>query len=1263
MQNIEEIQRKVNINQLPDNFDRPIIASTSFKRCHNPRFQTTQEKWYQTYTLSEGFAKNKGCDMSFSKNYPEFKVGSEVSAIEALNHLPNIFGLDTRPKIFDNVSKQWVLLDSGSVVSCYPAGPNDILDPTFKLKSVNGGTIDTFGYKEMTLRIGRKTYSIQAIIAAVPTPIFGWDIFRKYKLTLDWNDKGQQILVDKKANIESILKHEVISTDSVPRIQEIHSSQEWESSYFEYQCMKKLNNNESILASIEIAENAEAPFTIDNLPFSAEVDPDTDLYFARNQEALAKLQPTYANLVNKYPSILKTKFNKELKHQITHSIDTGQAKPIKSKVRPLNVNSEKSKQGHKIWQEMEKMGVIERVDPSMLNEWSFPLHLVKKPGQQSYRPCIDYRPINLVTKADCYPLPILKNFNKKIQGSKIFSKLDLRSAFFNLPIHEDSIKKTCVLSPWGGAFVFRRLPFGLKNGPSSWQKFLDHVLSGIDGIYTYLDDILCYSENEEKHLSLLEEIFNRLDHYGLSLALDKCEFGQTSIDYLGFHVNTTGICPLPAKIEALRKIPEPTSQKELLQFLGGLNYFRSCLSGLSKKGKFHNAANLLQPLYSAATVNIPSKRHFGQIWDNSPILKESFEDAKNLLAKATTLAHQDPNLPLALYSDASQHSIGAVLMQKQGHKYVPLGYFSRHLPVEKESWAVYRKELLSAQASIRYFISEIYGRDCTLYSDHKPLCDAYKGGGFQLHDPVAQRALLEISQFVSDVIHVPGKDNTGGDFFSRLQPTIQISSTQLVQSIVEGHKLEALSPKTILEAQRECPEITKIKDSANKWTDLQFGIARFGETELFCELTGAKPRPYLPAPLRKFVIEQLHNGLDHAGEKITKKRVAMYYYWKGIKDQVELFVKTCHGCQSVKPSKLKPPHIGNFELPDQRFSHIHLDIVGPLPPSKEYKYLLTIKDRATKFLQAIPLIKPTSENIAEAFMLHWASIFGLPSICTSDQGPNLTSGIFNGLKENLGIKVTHSPIYHPQTNGLIERAHQSIKNSIKAKFIEMGDKYQDQWIHYLPWALLGIRSAFNSDLGTSSAEMTLGMHPQLPGTVLADPEDINLSPGHMETILTKLQIKNNRVAVPTSLNKPNPIVDPLPDSITHVYVKKHDTKGLSVKYIGPFPVISKPTRSTIQIKVGTNKNGSERFEIRHVSDIKIAHLRDDAVVATRPKRGRPPKTSPDITKTPDTTNQNKNIDDEPFHGFKPQDVAAIKFSVPPPMAGNSSYTTTHADLE
>ena len=144
-------------------------------------------------------------------------------------------------------------------------------------------------------------------------------------------------------------------------------------------------------------------------------------------------------------------------------------------------------------------------------------------------------------------------------------------------------------------------------------------------------------------------------------------------------MTSSGLTPLKRKVDAVYNIPPPRTQKELLQFLGALNYFRPNLSGLVKGGKFYNAANLLQPLYSAATTKIPSKDKFQDIWKNGTLLQEAFIDAKKLLINATKLGYQDPNLPLALYTDSSDHSIGAVLMQVQDGKQVPLGYYSRHL--------------------------------------------------------------------------------------------------------------------------------------------------------------------------------------------------------------------------------------------------------------------------------------------------------------------------------------------------------------------------------------------------------------------------------------------------------------------------------------------------------------------------------------------------------------------------------------------------------
>ena len=162
-------------------------------------------------------------------------------------------------------------------------------------------------------------------------------------------------------------------------------------------------------------------------------------------------------------------------------------------------------------------------------------------------------------------------------------------------------------------------------------------------------------------------------------------------------------------------------------------------------GKYNNAANLLQPLYSAGTVKIDPKR-FKEIWNSSPCLHQAFLDAKQLLTQAAELTHPDPTLPLALMTDASQHSIGACLLQRsRTGKWYPLGYMSRHLSIDKCQWSTCRRELLAAQAGLRYFIAEIYGRHCTIFSDHAPLVMAFQNPqGFQLHDPVAQRALMEI---------------------------------------------------------------------------------------------------------------------------------------------------------------------------------------------------------------------------------------------------------------------------------------------------------------------------------------------------------------------------------------------------------------------------------------------------------------------------------------------------------------------------------------
>ena len=1290
---IDEFQeyRKIDVNEIKTKPSSVFIAAIE----HN---QFIRESWFQKCSMKDKFESWSDQNMQepnftrqidpelhgfhrYTNSYPSTSL--EVSAIEALSK--QWFENDVRPKLYDKISKTWILCDSGSVVTCIPKQPNDVIDTSIRLKSVNGGAIPTFGSEELTIRLGRKSYSIQAIKADIPQKILGWDFFRKFKLNLEWGEFGDLLLVDKKADTRSLLKCEKI--DQSQRIEAIdgYEDLEFEMSsemvQFQTNCMKWLDEqtfDEATSAgqidSLTIDPDHPSPIA-DNLPLSSEVDPDANKSYLKNVEALKALKEPFKSLVEKY-AILKANFKKEPTTDIFHRIETT-GEPFKSKVRPLLASSEKYIKGKKIWEEMERLGVVERVKQNTTLKYTSPLHMVKKPGTDSYRVCADFRLLNSRTQADNYPLPLLRSFQGKIKGSKVFSKLDLTSAFHHLPIHPDDVDKTCVLSPWGGAFVFKRVAFGLTNGPASWQKYIDGILSGIDDQFCYLDDILVASESMESHMSTLAKIFDRLQQHNLTLSLDKCVFGQTTVDYLGYHVSATGICPQKRKVEAIQKIQPPTSQKLLLQFLGALNYFRSSLSGLMKNGKYNNAANLLQPLYSAATVPIPAQK-FVEVWKNSPCLQNAFEDAKKLLSMAAELSHPDPSLPLALMTDASQHSVGAVLMQRNRNgKWSPLGYMSRHLPIEKVNWSTCRKETLAAQAGLRYFISEIYGRHCTIFSDHAPLVLAFKNPqGFQLHDPVMQRALMEIGQFTKDVQHIAGLHNGGSDFLSRIPPETKgsaydddasLSSTSQSSVVdqkmspkatyekmqesrvaaIEGMKLECVSPAVIAEAQENCTEVELIKSGKHP-TSVIFEQVRIGNHILLCEMCQSVPRPFLPKNLRSFVTKQMH--FAHDGIKESVRKISSHYYWTEMKKDITNFVQTCHGCQEAKPSRVKPPNFGYFEVPDQRFSHCHIDVVGPMPESEGYRYLLTIMDRTTRHLSALPMKEPSAKTCSQAFLLHYVALYGIPSACTSDQGKNFISSLFQEMQSGLGIQINHTPIYWPQGNGLVERSHQTLKTKIKAQLAEMGQKYQKDWIKMLPWALLGQRTAFNKDLGTSSSELTLGTHIQVPGCILSEPtaEEPDIS-----KILSNLQIKNARSAVPTSKNLQKEVLPPS-QAVTHVYVKQHDTRGLETRYRGPFLIVRRPTRSTVEIKVGLDRHGENRTELRAWSDCKPAYLRESAKEAERPKRGRPRKKELQISEEPTVLNDKEDPDSQPFHGFATQEVAGIMFSRPPPPFPNST---------
>ena len=191
-------------------------------------------------------------------------------------------------------------------------------------------------------------------------------------------------------------------------------------------------------------------------------------------------------------------------------------------------NSAKAAKGKEVWDQMLKDGIIEEVEPGQSIEYTSALHLADKAGG-GVRPCSDFRLLNLQTIADQFPLPMLKDFTSKIHGSTVFSVVDLRSAFFNIPLWPAHKHKTTTLPPWGGAYVYNRLPFGLASGPGTWQRLLEHVLKGISNCFIYLDDCLVFGRSKKDHDDTLKQIFKKLAENDMALSLEKCSFGQAEV--------------------------------------------------------------------------------------------------------------------------------------------------------------------------------------------------------------------------------------------------------------------------------------------------------------------------------------------------------------------------------------------------------------------------------------------------------------------------------------------------------------------------------------------------------------------------------------------------------------------------------------------------------------------------------------------------------------------------------------------------------------
>lgn len=676
--------------------------------------------------------------------------------------------------------------------------------------------------------------------------------------------------------------------------------------------------------------------------------------------------------------------------------------------------------------EMERMGIIERAPRAP--KYLAPMEVVPK-GKTDFRIVIDMREANKAIKRVPYPMPTLENFKTKLNGATRFSKLDLKSAYFHVRIHEDSMPLTTFMTR-KGPMRYRRLMFGVSAAPEIFQKIMEEVLSGCEGTLVYLDDILIFANGDDLLKERTEAVKKRLKDVNLTINPEKCEYGKEKVEFLGFTVGESGIVPTESKKKAVSEFRQPKCKTELQQFLGLVTFVGGFIEDLATK---------------TAPLRKLTQKEAQWSWEDEH--ENAFQHLKSVVGTALTeQGYFKLGCETKLYTDASPEGLGAVLVQVQDGKDTTIAIISKSLTETEKRYPQPHREALAVVWAIERSHFYLLGNPFTLFTDNRALQFLF-GGKFRDGKRAMTRAeswALRLSHYVFDIVHVPGKENVA-DTPSRLMTAVdkpfseredgeEAATTVTLQlhAVVEG--IQALSLRLVIKESQADEEIQAVSQAIKTggWPD-HLKLYQALKDELIVDREGIllrDTRIVVPRTLQAKAVEIAHLG--HAGTNSMKRMLRERVWWPSMSKDVEKYCNTCLACVAMQKDD-KPAPMNSTELPQYPWEYISVDHYSA---GKISDKVLVVIDYYSRFVQAIPVTSTSAECTTRALQRVF-DLTGYPSRLRADNGPPYDSAEFEKWCQNRGIKLINSTPLDPEQNGLVESQMRGLTRALKAAFIEL----------------------------------------------------------------------------------------------------------------------------------------------------------------------------------------------------------------------------------